>query len=56
MFASPAGLLAGAREAGDPLAVLPALYHLLWAGELVTDLASGPLSTDSAVMACGGRR
>lgn len=54
VFASPAVLLAGARAAGEPLAVLPVLYHLLWAGVLVTDLASVPLSTDSVVTAAGG--
>jgi hypothetical protein len=54
LFACPAPLLAGARAAGDPLAVLPVLYHLLWAGMLVTDLESGPLSGDSVVAAGGG--
>jgi hypothetical protein len=52
-FASPAPLLAGARAAGDPLAVLPVLYHLLWAGVLAADLESAPLGTESAVMAAG---
>lgn len=42
-FASPAPLLAGAAEAGDPLAVLPALFHLLWQWELTADLGGGPL-------------
>ena len=37
-FAGPAPLLAGAAEAGDPLAVLPALFHLMWRQELVADL------------------
>jgi hypothetical protein len=54
VFASKAGLLAGAREAGDPLAVLPALYHLLWSGVLAADLASAPLGAGSAVVAVGG--
>jgi hypothetical protein len=54
LFARPAPLLAGARAAGDPLAVLPVLYHLLWAGTLATDLASAPLSGDSVVADCGG--
>jgi hypothetical protein len=56
VFASPAALLAGARAAGDPLAVLPVLYHLLWAGVLVTDLASAPLGTESVVTAAEGAR
>jgi hypothetical protein len=42
-FASPAPLLAGAAEAGDSLAVLPVLFHLLWRRELTADLGSGPL-------------
>ena len=54
LFARPAPLLAGARAEGDPLAVLPVLYHLMWAGMLVTDLASAPLSGDSVVAARGG--
>ena len=32
----------------------PVLYHLLWAGTLVTDLASVLLSGDSVVAASGG--
>jgi hypothetical protein len=54
VFAGPAPLLAGARAAGDPVAVLPVLYHLLWTGVLVTDLASAPLSGESVVTAGGG--
>jgi hypothetical protein len=30
------------------------LYHLLWTGVLVTDLASAPLSGESVVTAGGG--
>jgi hypothetical protein len=56
VFASPAVLLAGAEAAGDPLAVLPVLYHLLWTGVLVTDLASVPLGTESVVTAAEGAR
>lgn len=55
-FACPAALGEGARAAGDLLAVLPALYHLLWTGELVTDLAAAPLGWDSVVAARGGAR
>ncbi len=54
IFARPAELLAGARAAGDPLGVLPVLYHLLWAGVLVTDLASARLDAESVVTAGGG--
>ncbi len=56
VFAYPATLLAGARSAGDPLGVLPVLYHLLWAGVLVTDLVSAPLGWESVVTAGGGGR
>lgn len=56
VFASPGGLLAGARAVGDPLAVLPVLYHLVWTGVLVVDLVSAPLSTESAVASAGGAR
>ena len=48
-FASPAPLLAGAAEAGDSLAVLPVLFHLLWRRELTADLGSGPLGPSTAV-------
>jgi hypothetical protein len=39
VFAEPAPLMAGAAAAGDPLAVLPVLFHLMWEHVLVTDLA-----------------
>jgi len=38
VFADPVPLMAGAAAAGDPLAVLPALFHLMWRHVLVTDL------------------
>lgn len=38
LFAAPAPLLAAAEAAGDPIAVLPVLFHLLWRGELAVDL------------------
>jgi hypothetical protein len=37
--------------AGDRLAVLPVLYHLLWRGVLGADLTSAPLSGRTAVRA-----
>jgi hypothetical protein len=48
-FREPLPLLDGARLAGDPIAVLPVLYHLLWKHELSADLDSAPLSASSAV-------
>jgi len=53
VFAGPAPLLAGARAAGDPVAVLPVLYHLLWTGVLVTELVAAPLSGDLVVTVGG---
>jgi hypothetical protein len=37
--------------AGDRLAVLPVLYHLLWRGVLAADLAGAPLSGRTVVWA-----
>ncbi|MCZ7430165.1 TnsA-like heteromeric transposase endonuclease subunit [Streptomyces sp. WMMC1477] len=39
-FAHPAPLWDGVRAIGDPLLVLPALFHALWAGQLAADLAA----------------
>ncbi len=38
-FAKPQPLIGGARSAGDPVAVLPVLHHLLWSKELMVDLS-----------------
>ena len=57
-FAEPAPLMAGAAAAGDPMAVLPVLFHLMWRHALVADLAVR-LTADTFVvagMACGGAR
>ena len=40
-FAVPVPLVDGAEAAGDPIAVLPVLYHLLWRQELAADLSVG---------------
>ncbi len=39
VFNRPRALMDGAELAGDPLATLPVLYHLLWKQLLVADLA-----------------
>ena len=39
VFTEPVPLFDGAGVVGDPIAVLPTLFHLLWCGELVCDLA-----------------
>jgi hypothetical protein len=54
VFDSPTALVAGAQAVGDPIAVLPVLFHLLWSHELVTDL-SVPLTEHSLVRAAGAR-
>jgi hypothetical protein len=55
-FALPAPLLAGAAEAGDPLAVLPVVFHLLWRRELTADLVSGPLGPSTSVRVAAAAR
>jgi hypothetical protein len=50
VFATPGPLLAGAQAAGDPIAVLPVLFHLLWRHDLAVDV-SVPLGPSSAVTA-----
>ena len=48
-FREPLPLLEGAARVGDPIAVLPTLYHLLWTHVLVADLDSAPLAASSVV-------
>lgn len=48
-FAGPVPLLAGAADVGDTLAVLPALFHLMWRQELVTDLRAARLGPATLV-------
>ena len=58
VFAEPRPLRAGAAEAGDPLAVLPVLFAMLWRGGLSADLDTRVLGSDSTVRAtgeCGSR-
>jgi hypothetical protein len=49
VFDQPAPLLAGACEVGDPIAVLPVLFHLLWRRDLHTDLTATVLGPRSLV-------
>jgi TnsA-like endonuclease N terminal len=51
----PAPLMGLARSAGDPLAVLPVLFHLLWRHELETGLRV-PLHPAAEVRAAGAGR
>lgn len=56
VFVEPQLLFAGADRVGDRMAVLPALYHLLWRHELTADLVSGPLGGGTVVsLAVRGR-
>jgi hypothetical protein len=55
VFTEPAPLMAGAETAGDPVATLPVLFHLLWRGELATDLLV-PLGAHTLVRLAGGGR
>jgi hypothetical protein len=55
-FAGPAPLLAGAAQAGDPLATLPALFHLMWRQELVADVTAERLGPATQVRAAAAGR
>jgi hypothetical protein len=58
VFAGPVPLMAGAAAAGDPIAVLPALFHLMWRHSLTADLAAR-LTAETLVVAgaaAGGGR
>lgn len=48
VFATPIGLMDGAAKVGDPIAVLPVLFHLLWCHELTATL-SVPLHQQTLV-------
>ena len=52
-FEEPAPLMAGAVAAGDPMAVLPVLFHLMWLHVLVADLAVR--LTAEAIVSVGSR-
>jgi hypothetical protein len=54
VFADEAPLLGGAAAAGDPVAVLPVLFGMLWRGELAADLERGLLGPAMLVHARGG--
>ena len=56
VFARPQELLDGVRTVGDPVAVLPVLFHLLWTRELRTDLTSTVLGPRSLVSVGGDQR
>ncbi|WP_233304269.1 TnsA-like heteromeric transposase endonuclease subunit [Pseudonocardia terrae] len=45
VFATARPLVEGAARVGDPIAVLPTLFHLLWSGRLATDMTARLEST-----------
>jgi hypothetical protein len=47
--------MAGAAAAGDPIAVVPVLFHLLWCHELRFELST-PLHQGTLVSATEGQR
>lgn len=49
VFTTRMPLFDGARAVGDTLAVLPALFHLLWCQVLAADLETVPLGPSSQV-------
>jgi hypothetical protein len=53
VFAGPEPLLGGAAAAGDPVAVLPVLFGMLWRGELAAELERDPLGPATLVRARG---
>ena len=50
VFAPRGALMAGAEMVGDPIAVPPVLFHLLWRNELSADLTT-PLHPDTTIRA-----
>lgn len=55
VFTAPTPLMVGAERVGDPVAVLPVLYHLLWCQGLVADLRV-PLHDRTMVRVGDGQR
>ncbi len=50
VFTDGKPLMSGARDTGDPVAVLPVLYHLMWEHKLVAEFQEGLLGPGSMVM------
>ena len=55
VFAGGRPLLEGVRPIGDPIAVFPVVFQLLWRSQLLTDLTA-PLGPGAAVRVAGGSR
>jgi hypothetical protein len=56
VLAQPRSLMDGVLAVGDPIAVLPVLFHLLWHRWLVGDLTASPLGPASLLHAVGSSR
>jgi hypothetical protein len=54
-FRERAPLLETVRQVGEPIAVLPTVFHLLWSGVLMADL-SGELLAEGSLVWTGGLR
>jgi hypothetical protein len=54
VFATPTPLMAGAEAVGNPIGVLPVLFHLLWRHELTADLST-PLHQGTLVRRAAAR-
>jgi hypothetical protein len=50
VFTGGRPLISGALNTGDPVVVLPVLYHLMWKHELVAELREGLLGAGSLVV------
>jgi hypothetical protein len=50
-FTVPRGLLEGVVAVGEPIAVLPVAFHLLWRQVLLADLTAAPLGSSTLVWA-----
>jgi hypothetical protein len=51
VFALAGPLMDGARSVGDPVAVLPTLFHLMWSRALVTELTGALLGPSTPIRA-----
>ena len=54
-FCAATSLADAVARAGDRLAVLPTLFHLIWTGVLTADLRSGPLTSNTPLGRAGLR-
>lgn len=48
-FSHPRPLMSGVRLVGDPVSVLPVLFHLVWHQRLAVELGRAPLSETTVV-------